>query len=136
MFRRLSSNSICDRLYEADPLLRHVRETQCVARERIVYSKHGVPQRFVDLADSFSIRNRTVFPVKRNSLVVASVCFMRENAFTEDEIAFLRQVTYPVYNSVVGPLVNLFAAEGSRLTEGELTCLEDGGRRSHHVGDR
>lgn len=119
----LAETYLSDKLYEADPLLRYVIETQCVALESLVYPKRKVPVRFRQLAENFSIRNRTVFPVKRNGLVCASVGFMRREPFTEDEIEFLRQIARPLYTSVVGPLVERFAAESSKLTEGEIICL-------------
>lgn len=114
---------LADQLYAADPLLRYVRETRCVALEALIYPAHNVPERFKQLANSFSIHNRTVFPIQRNHLVVASVCFMRRDPFTDDEIDFLRMVARPIYLSVVGSLVKRFAAESARLNEGEIICL-------------
>ncbi|MGA1834316.1 response regulator transcription factor [Rhizobium wenxiniae] len=114
---------VADRLYETDPLLRHVLETRCAALESLVYPQTGAPSRLRQLADDFSVRNRTVFPIARGAIVIASVCFMRKHPFADDEILFLKEVSRAVYQSVVGELVERFAAESAGLTEGELICL-------------
>lgn len=114
---------VAERLYENDRLLRYVLETRCIASESIIYPEAERLDRLTTLANEFAARNRTVFPIVRGSVVVASVCFMRQDRFTDDELSFLKQVLRPIYQSVVGGVVQRFAAESIKLTEGELTCL-------------
>lgn len=92
-------------------------------------------ERLAYLLETFNIRNRTLFPIRRGDLVYGSVGFTRTVAFDADELAFLGAVATAVHQEITGPLMRKFAATELRLSSGEVTCLRlaSGGLTSEQI---
>jgi len=114
---------LADGLYQTDPILHAVQKTNCYALQSDVYFNSDASPRLEQLAREFAVHNRTAFPISRDDIVVASVCFMRKEPFSKSELDFLGMVARPIYHSVVDPIVQRFNAESANLTTGEIECL-------------
>lgn len=112
-----------ERLFQVDPFIHAAKSTGAVVVEADICKEYELPERLVYLQRAFGVHNRTLFPILREDTVYGAVGFTRGTPFNEDEIAFLRLVSEPVYAAFTKPLIERFAAGQMKLSKGEIACL-------------
>ncbi|KQZ48532.1 DNA-binding protein [Rhizobium sp. Root149] len=124
-----------EKFYLTDPFV-----IACKMAHRVVVESEAVSdaprnERLAYLLETFNVRNRTVFPIRRGDLVYGSVGFTRSVPFDADEIAFLNAIAEATHHEITGPLMRKFAATELKLSQGEVACLRlaSGGLTSEQI---
>lgn len=112
-----------EKLYQVDPLVLASREAREVICDADVFAVTEPPARLQFLMNSFGVRNRTLFPLRRGEHFYGAITFMRTSRFDADEIDFLGRICESMHVAVTKPLMDRFAADTMKLTSGELICL-------------
>lgn len=112
-----------DGLLATDPFVKASSTTATVVIEEEIYEQDPPPQRLLYLARTFGVLNRTLFPIRRGKHVFGAVTFSRSTPFTREELDFLGDIAGPLHNIITRPIMERFAAQEMKLTEGELDCL-------------
>lgn len=110
-------------MMDSDPFVAASRLARSVVTEDDVYAVTPPSQRLRYLQRTFSVHNRTLFPLVRGDLVYGAVTFCRSNAFDADEIAFLAGVAAAIHKMLTAPIMKKFFAESLRLSDGEVLCM-------------
>lgn len=84
---------------------------------------YSLPHEFADLLSFFNLKNRALIPIERQGKVYGAVIFVRSVVFKTEELAYLEFIARPLYDAVVQPLMEKFAAVELQLTAGEINCL-------------
>lgn len=127
-----------EKLYKTDPFVLGADGTQNLLVEEDVYSRFAPPQRLLYLTRSFGIGKRTVIVLRRNTVVYGAVCFMRQETFSREELDYLEMVAKPLHNRITAPLMERFAMASTRLSQGELICIDKAswGLTSDEIAER
>lgn len=112
-----------DGLLSSDPFVRASSTATSVVIEQEIYEQDPPPERLLYLALTFGVLNRTLFPIRRGSRVFGAVTFSRSTPFDSEEIGFLGNISGTMHAIITGPIMERFAAQEMRLTDGELDCL-------------
>ncbi|WP_137130682.1 LuxR C-terminal-related transcriptional regulator [Rhizobium sp. FY34] len=112
-----------EKFHLSDPFVLASREAEGVVTESVVLKGVVLSERLAYLLDTFNIRNRTLFPIRRGQEVYGCVGFTRATPFDDDELAFLGAVAQSTHTVITQPLMERFAASALRLSPGEITCL-------------
>lgn len=93
------------------------------------------PARLEELKRFFGIANRLFIPVAREGAVYGGVCFTSSRPLTTGERELLVMVADPIHRTITKPLMDRFAEEQLRLTQGEVICLQlaSGGLTSEEI---
>lgn len=111
------------RFHLSDPYILASKDARDVVIESEV-AKPEVPNERLDyLLETFNIKNRTLFPIRRGDIVYGAVAFSRTTPFNDDEISFLRDIAQAAHEAITGRLMRRFAAAELRLSAGEVLCL-------------
>ncbi len=108
----------------SDPLLVRATAQATPMTEEEAFDVSPPAQRLSYLHRSYEIGKRLHIPVSRGGVVYGGVCFTAERAFTAGEREFLVFMAEPLHRAISKPLMDRFAADALRLTDGELHCLE------------
>lgn len=106
-----------------DPYVQACKNAHSVMVESEVVDGTALNERLKYLLETFNIRNRTLFPIRRGDLVYGSVGFTRSVAFEPGELEFLGAVAAATHHEITGPLMRKFAASELKLSQGEVACL-------------
>ena len=112
-----------DGLLAIDPFVKASSTAARVVIEEEIYAENPPPQRLLYLAQSFGVFNRTLFPIRRGTKVFGAVTFSRATPFTTEEIEFLQEIVGTLHSIITRPIMERFAAQEMKLTDGELDCL-------------
>lgn len=112
-----------EKLNLSDPLLIAARASTGPVLEQDAYDRFPVPNRLLELATAFEIKNRVLVPVSRDDFVYGGVCYSRQVPFTQAELDYLAFISGPLHTRFTKPLLDRFAAQTLALTSGELICL-------------
>lgn len=110
-------------LFRDDPMVADAATTDGVLVEEDVYREHPPTERLAYVLQCHNIRNRTVFPLKRDCLVYGAVEFTRQAPFSEEEIIYLKMLSEPLHLAFTKPIMDRFGAETMKLTTAEIDCL-------------
>jgi len=126
-----------DKLQKTDPFVRVAKQALSVVREHEVLASEPASQRLLYLKRRFGIFNRTLFPISRGNVPFGGICVMREQRFTDAEIAFLTMTAEPLHRFFTAPLMDKFGAQELNLTAGEIACLKAAstGQTSEKIAD-
>lgn len=124
-----------EKFHLTDPYVLACKNARHVTIESEVLKDSVKNERLTYLLETFNIRNRTLFPIRRGDLVYGSVGFTRTTAFEQDELAFLAAIAAATHQEIAGPIMRKFAATELRLSMGEVTCLRlaSGGLTSEQI---
>ncbi|TRL37804.1 helix-turn-helix transcriptional regulator [Rhizobium straminoryzae] len=124
-----------ERLHLTDPFVLLSKLSEGVVIESEVLKDVELPERLAYLLETFNVRNRTLFPIRRGDQMYGSVGFTRVTPFDPDEIAFLGAIAKSAHTEITRPLMERFAAAEMKLSTGELTCLRlaSGGLTSEQI---
>lgn len=107
--------------YARDPLIEAAKIGQKVLTDEV--GSPSMPQELGEILSFFNLRNRALVPIGRQSKTFGGVLFTRSAPFRVDELAYLEFIARPLYEAVVQPLMDKFAAVELQLTAGEVNCL-------------
>ncbi|MBO9198375.1 autoinducer binding domain-containing protein [Rhizobium sp. 16-449-1b] len=79
--------------------------------------------RLAQLLEFHDIHNRVFFPLRRGELMFAAVTVARATPFSADEVDTLKVLSPVIHFEITKELMQRFAAQTLKLTEGELLCL-------------
>jgi DNA-binding CsgD family transcriptional regulator len=113
-----------EKFYLSDPFIQASKQAEDVIIESIVLKNVVLNERLAYLLETFNIRNRTLFPIRRGREVYGCVGFTRATPFDSDELAFLGAIAQATHTVITQPLMDRFAASALRLSVGEITCLK------------
>ncbi|MFD1747501.1 LuxR C-terminal-related transcriptional regulator [Rhizobium helianthi] len=111
------------RFHLTDPYVMASKNARDVVVEADVPKPEVPNERLNYLLETFNIKNRTLFPIRRGDVVYGGVGFTRSYPFDAEEIAFLKEVAPAAHNAITGRLMRRFAASELRLSTGEVLCL-------------
>lgn len=112
-----------DGLLTIDPFVKASMFASGHVIEEDVYATDPPPQRLLYLTRIFGVLNRTLFPIRRGEKVYGAVTFSRAQAFDDGEIAFLSEIAGTLHGIITRPIMDKFAAQSLKLTDGEIACL-------------
>ncbi|MGV1917747.1 LuxR C-terminal-related transcriptional regulator [uncultured Agrobacterium sp.] len=112
-----------DGLLASDPFVKASSTATGVVIEQEIYKQDPPSERLLYLAHTFGVLNRTLFPIRRLSRIFGAVTFSRSTPFDREEIDFLGDISGTMHTIITKPIMERFAAQEMRLTDGELDCL-------------
>ena len=110
-------------LFKTDPMVQAALHAQTVIIEEEVYRQSPPSPRLQQLSQMFGVHNRTLFPVRRGNVMFGAVTFARKVPFTREEIDFLKDIADVMHRVLTGPIMEKFATQSLKLSEGEIACL-------------
>lgn len=110
-------------LFKTDPFVQAALKAETVVVEEDVYKTNPPPPRLEQVAETFGVHNRTLFPVKRGSVMFGAVTFARKAPFTSEEIVFLQDIADVMHRVITGPITQKFSTQALKLSDGEVLCL-------------
>lgn len=114
-----------ERLHLTDSFVQHAKNhLEDVVVEGEVMAEGEPNERLAYLLDTFNIKNRTLFPIRRGTIMYGSVGFTRTTPFDRDEIDFLASIAPAAHTVITRPIMERFAASSLRLSSGEMICLK------------
>ncbi len=111
------------RYHLTDPFVKLSSISEGVVIEGEVLKDVVLPERLSYLLDTFNVKNRTLFPIRRGTLIYGCVGFTRTTPFLAEEISFFAAIAEATHREITRPLVERFAAVELKLSAGELICL-------------
>jgi LuxR family transcriptional regulator len=112
-----------DGLLTADPFVKASLAAENVVIEHEIFAQDPPPQRLLYLTRTFGVINRTLFPIRRGDRVFGAVTFARGTAFDREELGFLEAIAGTLHSIITKPIMDRFAAQEMKVTDGELACL-------------
>jgi LuxR family transcriptional regulator len=124
-----------EKFYLTDPFVQASRQAEDVVVESVALKGVSLNERLAYLLETFNIRNRTLFPIRRGKEVYGCVGFTRTTPFDSDELEFLGAIAQATHTVITQPLMDRFAASALRLSAGEIICLKlaSGGLTSEQI---
>ncbi len=112
-----------ERYHLADPFVKLSSVSDGVVIESEVLKDVQLPARLTYLLDTFNVKNRTLFPIRRGETTYGCVGFTRTTPFLPEEVQFFAAIAEATHAEITRPLVERFAAVELKLSAGELICL-------------
>ncbi|MDO1582991.1 helix-turn-helix transcriptional regulator [Rhizobium oryzicola] len=112
-----------ERFHLTDPYVQACKMAQGPVIEGEVLKDTVLNERLAYLLDTFNIKNRTLFPIRRGDKVYGGVGFTRSVPFDQEEMEFLGAIAHATHTAITRPLMERFAAAALKLSSGEITCL-------------
>lgn len=106
-----------------DPFVTAAKGANDYVTDTDVFASSQPNPRLVELLATYGIFNRTLFPIRRNGTVFGAVTFTRRTRFDEQELDFLKRIAGLVYTDITRTVMNTFARQSLKLSDGEFVCL-------------
>jgi LuxR family transcriptional regulator len=113
-----------EKFHLTDPFIERAKLSEGVVIESEVLQGVKLAPRLAYLLDTFNVKNRLLFPIRRGEDMYGCVGFTRSVPFERDEIDFLGAIAQSTHTAVTRPLMERFAASALRLSSGEMVCLK------------